>query len=74
LDETPTSNSVLEDYTDMEYLETYDHNHDDVEVEGDEVNCPTEDDVDDNETTNIYYLTTSSTHDDVSMTATFIHM
>ncbi|XP_034489075.1 zinc finger protein 880-like [Drosophila innubila] len=63
LDETPTSNSVLEDYTDMEYLETYDHNHD--EVEGDDVNYPTQDDVDEEGTTNIYYLTKSSTHEDM---------
>ncbi|KAL7728397.1 hypothetical protein ACLKA6_005160 [Drosophila palustris] len=47
-EESPTSNSVLEDYTDAEYLETYD--------EGDDVNYTTEDDAD--------YLTKSSKDED----------
>jgi len=67
MDETVTSNSALEDYTDMEYLEI-DDQHDGV---GDDVDSNAEYDVDGG-TTKIYYLTKSSKDKDVSKRGSFL--
>lgn len=57
----------------MEYLETYEHNHDEVEVDDDDVNCTIEDDVA-KETSNVYYLTKLTTNEDVRTSSTFIFL